>query len=305
MSYIGIDVSKDTLDIAFYGKPEVEQVLNNGSSIQQVVEHLLTTSPTCIVLEATGGYEQPFFLALKDAGLPVVRVNPRQVRDFAKACGILAKTDRLDAQVLARYAATLQPEPSPYERPESLRELLRYRQQLIEQRTRLQIQKKQYSDAFIVDSIESQLALLQTALVQLEEEVDRRVKASPPLKASREVLESVKGVGKVTSAVLLGGLPELGCLNRKEIASLAGVAPKNRDSGMYRGKRSCWGGRASIRQALYMAVMSARRHNADIRDFYDRLRLAGKPYKVAMTACMRKLLVILNARLRDHLSTST
>jgi transposase len=303
MPFIGIDVSKDMLDIYNTHTSLFEQVRNTPESIEVWVETLLKHAPTKLVLEATGGYEQTAFQRLRQAGLPVVCENPRRIRDFAKACGILAKTDRLDAKVLALYAQTIAPEPREYVPSPELTELLRRKRQLVEARTKDKIQLKQTSDSFVIQDIQDALDHAGKRLKALEVEIERRIQQDESLSKKHKQLQAVPGIGIGTSQLLLGALPELGHVSGKEIASLVGVAPKNRDSGQMRGQRFCWGGRAFVRAGLYMAVLSSVRYFTPVREFYERLKTNGKASKVALMACMRKLLVILNARMRDHLAT--
>jgi transposase len=253
------------------------------------------------VLEASGGYEQEAAATLASAGLPVVVVNPRQVRDFAKATGQLAKTDRLDALVLARFAEAVKPEirPLPDAATEELRLLLVRRSQVIGM---IAAEKNRLKTAVpaVRKHIKAHIAWLEGQRDDLDAELRGRLKASPIWREKEQLLRGVAGIGPVASLTLLAALPELGTLSRKEIASLAGLAPIARDSGTLRGKRTIWGGRARVRQGLYMATVSATKHNPVIRAFYQRLIAAGKPPKVALTACMRKLLTILNAMLRTN-----
>jgi len=276
-------------------------VTNDPRGRAALIERLRELEPWIVVLEATGGMERPVAPALRAEGLSVAVVNPRRVRDFAKATGQLAKTDRLDAQVLARFAAAmdLDPQPEPEEAETELKELLVRRRQLGEMIT-AERNRKRTAPVWVQGELEAHLAWLQRWLKALDERIETLRQASPAWRERTELLESVPGVGAVTSATLLGWLPELGKLDRKRIAALVGVAPLNRDSGTLRGHRTIWGGRAPVRAALYMSALSAIRHNEVIREFYHRLRAAGKPAKVALVACMRKLLVILNAMVQHR-----
>jgi transposase len=254
-----------------------------------------------IVLEATGGIERPVVRALVAAELPVTVANPRQVRDFAKATGQLAKTDALDAQILARFAEAVRPglRPLPDDMTAALRALITRRRQLIDMLT---AEKNRLSRAprQVQTRIEAHIRWLQAELERADEDLDQTIGQSPIWREQDNLLKSVPGIGPVVTRTMLGELPELGSLNRKQIAALVGVAPLNWDSGLLRGRRVIWGGRAHVRTALYMAALAASRHNPVIRDFYKRLRATGKKPNVALVACMRKLLVILNAMLRHR-----
>lgn len=300
--YVGIDVAKDKLDIAVDPAGQAWSAVNNDSGISQVVASLEELAPTLIVMEATGGLEGPLAAALALAGMPVVIVNPRQVRDFARATGKLAKTDTLDAHVLAQFAARVQPtvRPLPDDKAQEFTAILARRRQVMEmliaERNRLASVRAQS----VKTRIQAHVTWLEQELDSTNRELGSSVRKSPLWRAKDSLLQGVPGVGPVLSATLLSHLPELGTLNRKQIAALVGLAPLNRDSGTLRGKRSIWGGRAHVRAALYMGTLVATRHNEVIRAFYHRLCLAGKPKKVALTACMRKLLTILNSMLKHH-----
>lgn len=302
--FVGIDVSKSTLDIATCvdNMPDTAwSVSNDQDGINRLVKKLVKLHPITIVLEATGSLESALVAALSIAPLPVVIVNPRQVRDFAKAVGILAKTDRIDAKVLARYAQAVQPplRPLPDDATQQLKQLLSRRRQLLEMLT---AEKNRLSRANLAlrPNIQDHIRWLQTALDDLNQSLDHQVQSSPVWREKDQLLRSVPGVGPVLSNTLLGDLPELGRLNRKQIASLVGVAPRNRDSGNFRGRRTIWGGRSQVRSALYMATLVATIHNPTIKAFYGRLLNEGKAKKVALTACMRKLLTILNAMVKEQ-----
>jgi len=294
--YVGIDVSKATLDVALGPGGEAWQVTNDAAGRAALAARLSRPRPAAIVLEATGGLELPLVSELAAAGLPVRVVNPRRVRDFAKATGRLAKTDRLDAQLLARFAEALRPEPRPL--PDAATQALRA---LVTRRQQLQgmLTAEQNRLATTPEPLRAQrrahLAWLRQACTDLDRELDRTIRASDLWRDQDDRLRSVPGVGPVLSSILLAEVPELGRLNRKQIAALIGVAPLARDSGTLRGKRTCWGGRTRVRSVLYMAILSATRHNPVIRAFYQRLLAAGKLKKVALVACMHKLLLILNA----------
>jgi transposase len=297
--FIGIDVSKARLDVAMRPSAEKLSVSNDETGIQAVVQRLNELSPTLIVLEATGGLERSITGALGSAQLPVVVVNPRQVRDFAKATGQLAKTDRIDAEVLARFAEAVRPplRPLPDELSLELRALIARRRQLIEmmvaERNRLSTASRA-----VRKRIEAHLRWLEAELERADKDLDQSIRQSPIWQEHEDLLRSVPSIGPVVSRTLLAELPELGRLNRKQIAALVGIAPFNRDSGTFRGRRGIWGGRATVRAVLYMAALVASRRNAVIRVFYKRLRDAGKAPKVALVACMRKLLTILNAMIK-------
>lgn len=298
---IGIDVSKGHLDIGLEASGESFKIRNQERDIAELVKRLRRERAVRIIVEATGGYETAVVVALAAANLPVIVVNPRQVRDFAKATGELAKTDRLDALILARYGATVRPEPRPLpdEQSRELTALLTRRRQLVDmlvaEKNRLHGAPKR-----VRKDIKAHIAWLQKRLRDTDGDLDALIQDSPVWRVKDGLLRSTPGVGRVLSLTLLAHLPELGELNRREIAALAGVAPFNRDSGRYRGRRSVWGGRAEVRRTLYMATLAATRSNPTIRSFYQRLRATGKPPKVVLTACMRKLLTILNVMLKNQ-----
>jgi transposase len=273
---------------------------NQDNGIEKLVGHLGKLRPTLVVLEASGGYELPLAWALADAEIPTAVVNPRQVRDFAKATGRLAKTDTIDAAVLAQFAQAIRPEPRsvPQGLAYELKALVGRRRQLIEMRTAEQ-NRLGTMPAWLRAAVQEHIDLLDRQLQAIEKELRHKIEASGIWREQEKLLRSVPGVGPVLSCTLLAELPELGRLNRKEIAALVGVAPLNRDSGTRRGRRSVWGGRAQVRAALYMAALSAVQHNPVIARFYQRLLAAGKLKKVALTACMRKLLTILNAVMKE------
>lgn len=295
-TYVGIDVAKHWLDIALRPQGRHWQVANTPSAIQQLVTTLLTHHPTRLVLEATGGLERPLVAALHAAGLPVAVVNPRRVRDFARATGQLAKSDTLDAQVLAQFADRMEPPPQPPTDVETQR-LAALRQRRGQVQEMLTAEKNRLGTALpeMQADIQAHIGWLKERLAELDEALAQAVASRPDWQAKAALLDSVPGVGPVTVQTLLALLPELGQLDGKAIAALVGVAPLNRDSGQQRGKRRVWGGRGAVRAVLYMAAVAASRCNPLIRAFYERLRAAGKPAKVALTACMRKLLTMLNA----------
>lgn len=300
-TYIGIDVAKNRLDMAVCPGGECQQVTNHKRGIEYVVCWLREIRPSLVVLEATGSLEQPVAAALTEGGLLVAVVNPRQVRDFAKAVGKLAKTDTLDAKVLAHFAEAVRPEPRPLpdEQAQLLSATLLRRRQLIamitSEENRLSTALKQ-----VRRRIEVHLRWLRKELERTNEELEQTVRESPIWREKASLLRSVPGVGPTLTMTLLAELPELEHLNRKQLAALVGVAPVNQDSGTLRGVRSVWGGRSGVRTVLYMATLCAVRFNPPIKAFYERLRAKGKPKKVALTACMRKLLTILGAILRNR-----
>jgi transposase len=298
--YVGVDVAKGTLDVATSDGVEVKRFTNDQEGINQAVGHIGGLDPIGIILEATGRLEMPLAAALQAERLPVAIINPRQVRDFARAVGALAKTDAIDARILAQFGARVTPpiRPLPSKRVREMGSLLSRRRQLIEiltaERNRLSI-----ADEDIRPGIQAHIDWLEEALSDINADLNRRVEESPSWREKDELLKSVPGIGKVVSFTLLIELPELGCLNRRQIAALVGVAPLNRDSGTMRGKRTVWGGRAKLRATLYMAALVATKYNPVISAFYQRLLESGKAKKVALVACMRKLIVILNAMVKS------
>jgi len=300
-NFVGVDVSKDRLDVAVLPETSSWSVPNDEAGIQALVKRLLPLRPARVVLEATGGYEMAALGALAGAGLSVAAVNPRQSRDFAKAAGLLAKTDRIDARVLARFAEAMKPEirPVPDAAAQKLGALIARRRQLIQMLT-AEKNRRQIAPKSMLKEIDRHVAWLEESLRRIDDDLQKTIRNSPAWREKDDLLQDVEGIGPKTSAVLIAELPELGQLNRHQIAKLAGVAPMNRDSGRYRGERHIQGGRAMVRSALYMATLTAIRCNPVIAAFYRRLRDDGKKFKVAITACMRKLLVRLNAMLRDR-----
>jgi len=300
----GVDVAKQSLEVAFIrGEEEdVRQVPNTPAGWAELVAAGQERRVERIVLEATGGYERRVAAELMAAGLPVVVINPRQARDFARATGRLAKTDRLDARGLARFAAAIQPpvRPLPDEKVVELREKLARHRQLVQMRTAEGNRLEHAQSAPVRKSIQKLLKVLDQQLTELDKDIDQRIEESPAWREKDRILQSVPGVGPQTSRTLLSSLPELGQCSRQQIAFLVGVAPLNRDSGKMRGTRSIYGGRAHVRHALYMATLVATRYNPLIRQHYLHLQEVGKKKKIALVACMRKLLCILNAMIRDH-----
>lgn len=300
--FAGIDVSKYHLDVHWHPSGRSARYASSGHGLTELVEHLRQEPPCLIVLEATGGYERAAAEALEAAGLGVAVVNPRQTRDYARATGRLAKTDAIDAEVLARFACAVRPEPRGERSPDqqALDELVRRRRQLVELRTGERNRLEQARWASVRRGIERLIDVLDEQIGELDAQLEHKMAADAQWQRTAQVISSVPGVGSGTSWMLISCLPELGRLNRREIASLVGLAPVNRDSGQWRGRRCIWGGRAVVRSALYMPTLAATRCNPMIRAFYQRLRQAGKTFKVAMTACMRKLLTILNAMVRTN-----
>jgi len=300
--FVGIDVAKDRLDVHIRPGGEVFMVARNGSGLAVLVERLQTLAPALVVLEATGGYETVVASALAAAQLPLAVVNPRQIRDFARATGKLAKTDRLDAAAIAHFAEAVRPPARPVATAEAqaLGELVARRRQVIEMIIAERNRRRMASQRRVIRAIKRHLALLQAELSELEGDIDGAIRNSPAWQADADLLASVPGVGKATLRTLIAELPELGHLNRRKIAALVGVAPVNRDSGTLRGRRTIAGGRPAVRTALYMAALVASRANPVIAAHYTKLRTAGKTGKQALVACIRKLVVILNAILRDR-----
>jgi transposase len=293
---VGLDVSRAKLDVAVYPTAEQWQVANDQHGLQELVERLQQLGPERIVLEATGGYELAAVAALASAGLPVHVVNARQVRDFARSTGRLAKTDALDAQVLARFGAVVQPAPRPL--PDAatreLSALLARRRQLVEMRSAESNRLVTAADAVRRD-LRAHIQWLDKRIAELDRELHDRLRASPIWREKENLLRTIPGVGPVLTTTLLADVPELGTLGHKQLAALIGVAPLNRDSGPWRGRRTVWGGRSQVRAVLYMATSVAVRHNPVLKTLYERLLQAGKHRRVALVACMRKLLRICNA----------
>lgn len=299
--YVGIDVAKAVLDMAVRPSGETWQVANDDVGISELVDRLGALGPVLVVCEATGGFEQPLVAALAAARVPIVVANPRQVRDFARSTGQLAKTDRIDAGILALFAERVRPEPRPL--PDAaarlLGALLTRRRQLL-QMIVAEKNRLGFAPRALHKSIRQHIRWLERQLDDITRRLAAEIEASPVWRAKDNLLQSVPGIGPIVSATLVGKLPELGTLTHKQIATLAGLAPLARDSGTLRGKRMVWGGRAPVRTALYMAALCGRRWNPQLRPFYERLVAAGKPKKVALIACARKLLTILNAMARDN-----
>lgn len=298
--FVGIDVSKDWLDVAFSDGRSGVRIANDASGHEAMLKAVSEPTPTLVVLEATGGYQRAAVAALAAEGVPVVVVNPRQVRDFARATGILAKTDRIDAAVLARFAQTIRPDVRPLADPErqSFADLVTRRRQLVLMRDAEKNRLNQSQDARVLRSVRAMVRAIEEQISTLDEELGDRIKSSPVWQHKVDLLRSVKGVGDQTARVLVAELPELGSLSRQRIASLAGLAPFSNDSGAFRGQRSIRGGREGVRRALFMATLAGIRYNPVIRAYYEKLVASGKRKKVALIAAARKLLVILNAIIR-------
>jgi transposase len=306
-TYAGVDVSKDRLDVCVRqgeaGRHDDDTffVPHDDGGIDALVSRLVDERPVLVIVEATGGFERAVVAALTTEGLPVAVVNPRQVRDFARATGRLAKTDALDAEVLARFAQAIQPppEPLPDEEIRALRGILARRRQLLGMLT-AENNRLYSASKPVAKRIAAHIRWLEKELSRTDGDLDKAIKDSRALRENEALLRSVPGVGPVLARTLLAEVPELGTLTHKRLAALVGVAPLNRDSGAFRGRRSVWGGRADVRAALYMGALVAARRNPALRGFYERLLAAGKPKKVALVACMRKLLAILNAVLKHR-----
>jgi len=299
--FIGIDVSKSSWDVHLLPEGRAFTIRVDDGAVTRLLEKLGSPAPSLVVLEATGGLERQLVAELIDAGWTVAVVNPRQVRDFAKALGRLAKTDGIDAETLAMFAHRVQPRPTQ-KTPEKQRELdalVTRRRQLVSLRSIEKMRRPQAVHKTASRSIDKLLKVLDQQIAALDKAIVRLIEADDDWRAKRDLIESVPGVGPTTSATLVAELPELGRLNRQEIASLAGLAPFNHDSGKFRGQRRIRGGRSALRATLYMAALTAKRCNEKLRAFAERLHKAGKPFKVVITACMRKLLTILNILVRS------
>ena len=300
--FVGIDVAKDRLDVHLRPSGEAFAVARDGEGLAGLVERLQTLAPRLVVMEATGGYESVVASALAAARLALAVVNPRQIRDFARATGRLAKTDRIDAAAIAHFAEAIRPPTRPIADAEAqaLGELVARRRQVIEMIVAEGHRRRRATQRRVIRAIERHLAVLQAELSELDGDIDQAIRNTPAWQADADLLASVPGIGPATLRTLIAELPELGRLTRRKIAALVGVAPINRDSGTMRGRRTIAGGRATVRTALYMAALVASRKNPAIAAHYNKLRAAGKTGKQALIACIRKLLVILNAILRDR-----
>jgi transposase len=303
--WVGIDISKAHVDVAVYGGAQWRETTDSGG-LARVTSQLVDLRTTLVVMEASGGYEVPVAAVLAAAGVAVAIVNPRQVRHFARATGVLAKTDRLDAAVLAHFGALVQPEPRalPDADQVALLELVQRRRQLVDLLVAEQ-QRRRTVGGRVGQQIQEHVSWLERRLDEIDRDLRDMLRASPVWREKDDVLQGVPGVGPALSATLLAELPELGALTRRQIAALVGVAPLARDSGTLHGRRTCWAGRASVRSVLYMATLVATRVNPHIRVVYERLRTAGKPKLVALVACMRKLLITLNAMLAHRTAWRT
>jgi len=299
--FVGIDVAKDRLDVHLKPSGEAFDVARDGEGIDELVKRLAAVSPTLVVLEATGGFEAIVAAGLAAAGLAVAVVNPRQIRDFARATARLAKTDTLDAAVIAHFAEAVKPPPRPLADPQArlLGELMARRRQLIEMIVAEGNRRRLLTARRALKSVDRVLATLKAQLALIDDDIDTAVRGTPAWREAEDLLLSVPGIGPRIARTLIAEMPELGRLDRREIASLTGVAPFNRDSGTMRGRRTIAGGRPVVRSALYMSILVSIRRKLPLAETYHRLRAAGKPAKVAIVACMRKLITILNAILRD------
>lgn len=298
--FVGVDVSKASLDVVLRPTGEAFAEPNTAAGIAAICTRLLALRPTLVVVEATAGLERALAQALGQAAIPVAVVNPRRVRDFAKALDILAKTDRIDRAVIAQFAEAVRPEPRPLPEPAALeRDALQTRRRQLVGMLAAERNHLASAPESVRALIAPQIEHLRGLVGQVDAALRASVEADEQLKAKRAVLTSAKGIGEVTGTMLIGLLPELGLLTGKQIAKLVGVAPLNNDSGEREGTRSCWGGRSDVRAALYMPTLTATRYNPVIKRLFERLTAKGKPFKVAMIACMRKLLTILNAMVRD------
>lgn len=303
--FVGIDVGKTWLDVAVWGEEDVQRLSNDAIGVADLLERLSSWQPQLIALEASGGYEQLAAREMMMSGFPVAVANPTRVRALAKASGKLAKTDAIDARLVAEYAALIQPEPREpkLEAEIRIRALVTRREQLIQIQTAEQ-NRLGTSDPSVKAHVRRHLDWLAAEIAALLSELEELVAALPEWQVRIQRLDSIPGVGFITAVTVLAQMPELGELNRQKIAALAGLAPFNRDSGKRRGKRRIVGGRKAVRRVLYMACMSARLHNPSIKSFHDRLEAQGKLFKVTMTACMRKLLVMMHAMIRDEMDWS-
>jgi len=300
--FVGIDVSKNHLDVHVRPTGDSFRVPYDDAGLVTLVEHVRPLAPAVLVLEATGGYEVPVAATLASAALPVAVVNPRQIRDFARATGQLAKTDTLDARIIALFAEAVRPaaRPVPDEQAAALGERIARRRQLVDMLGAEHNRRRLLRDRRLQRHLDAHIAWLEEALRRLDQDLTTLIRSTPVWRETDDLLRSVPGVGPVTACTLIADLPELGRLDRRRIAALAGLAPIARDSGAFRGRRMIMGGRPHIRRVLYMATLTAIKHNPAIRAFHQRLVAAGRPGKVALTAAMRKLLTILNAMLRDR-----
>jgi len=307
-SFVGIDVSKDSLEVHILPSEDHFNVSYDQEGIEQLIQRLRPLQLQVIVMEATGGYEKRLAVEISLAGLDKLQIlNPRNVRDFARSTGRLAKTDSIDAKILALFSRTFQltGKSLPSQAQDQLKALDKRRKQLVNARASELNRLHQAANARVLASLKRIIAVLDDEINDLDQDIHQLIKQNPVWYDKAQCLKQVKGIGDVTAFAILASLPELGLLNRRQIASLAGLAPINRDSGIFRGKRMICGGRADARKSLYMATLVATRFNPTIRAFYLKLTSAGKPKKLAITACMRKLLIILNAILKNHIQLKT
>lgn len=301
--FVGIDISKDSLDVAIHAVNKQWHFSNDRAGISNLRKMLVKLKPVLVVFEATGGYEMPLYLSLDEAGFPVAPVNARQIRDFARSTGKLAKTDYLDARVIAHFGQAIQPSPRHVPDTHELKIAQARRTQILEMIT-AETNRLRGAPKALKKRIEAHIAWLNRELDDIDRELKEKIENDPIWREKDTLLQSVPGVGPTTSVTLIAQMPEMGTLDRRQIAALAGVAPLNRDSGTFHGRRIVWGGRTQIRAILYMATLVATRHNPVIREFYTRLCVTGKRKKVALIACMRKLLTILNSILKHHVPWS-
>ena len=298
--YLGVDVCKDYLDVAIHGVKNLMHVSNDAAGVRKVVRLAIKRNAVMVCFEATGGYEVKLWAALTKAGLNPAPANPRMVRHFAQSAGKLAKTDAIDAHIIADYAYAMKPRITPFPETANLKEIASRRGQIQEMLTAEKSRLRSTRSDSVKDKIRDHISWLERELHKTDKDLKEGIKACPEWQQKDKLLQSAPGVGGGLSACLIARLPELGMLDRQKIAALVGVAPLNRDSGKYHGKRRIWGGRSHVRAALYMAALSASRHNPPIRSFYLHLLEKGKSKKTAITACMRKLITILNAMMRDN-----
>jgi transposase len=300
--FVGIDIAQENLDVHVLPQGDALKCQNDADGMEKLVRYLQKLAPRVIIMEASGGFEISLAAELGAANLPLAIVNPRQVRDFARGIGKLAKTDAIDAYVLASFAQTNKIEPKPLlsEEEQLIKDLVRRRQQLVNLRATEKNRLYRVRSKPVRDSILALIQTLDEQIRNIDRDLDNIIKNSPMWHDKEDLLKSFKGIGPVTARILLALLPELGNANRQQIAALVGLAPVNRDSGKMRGKRMIAGGRTDVRNALYMAAVSAIKHNCKIKALYDRLKQAGKPAKVALTACMRRILIILNVMIKTN-----
>ena len=297
-TYAGVDISKDYLDVTIVDSNKILRFTNNQVGIKKVIKVFQEMASIMVVFESTGGLEISLWLALNHAGINAAPINPRQIRNFAQAKGKLAKTDNIDAQIIAQYGQAMKPNPQLVPDTQELKELMARRSQIVEMIASEKSRLKAARQKLIKQDIQDHIDWLQKRIHETDKELMRAIDDNPVLQEKAKLLRSTPGVGPTTTAALLIQLSELGTLNRHEVAALAGVAPLNRDSGRMRGKRTVWGGRASVRGILYMSALVATRYNPVINAFYQRLCAEGKAKKVAIIACMRKLLIILNSMIK-------